>query len=91
MKSQLNPENTYDLHNKDNFNKTLDISLNDVINKYSIKFTKLPSSCVTAINNPPMILNIFMFIILVDIHPDTIPSLPKILMIPVDVNPAPTT
>ena len=35
MKSQLNPENTYDLHNKDNFNKTLDISLNDVINKYS--------------------------------------------------------
>ena len=35
MKSQGNPENTYSLHNIDNFNKTLDISVNDVVNKYS--------------------------------------------------------
>ena len=35
MKSHENPENTYSLHNVDNFNKTLDISLNDVVNKYT--------------------------------------------------------
>ena len=35
MKSHLNPENTFSLHNGDNFKKSLDISLNDVINKYS--------------------------------------------------------
>lgn len=35
MKSQGNPENTYSLHNVDNFNKTLDITVNDVINKYT--------------------------------------------------------
>ena len=34
MKSQINPENTYSLHNVDNFNKVLNISVNDVINKY---------------------------------------------------------
>ena len=35
MKSHGNPENTYSLHNVDNFNKTLDISLNDITNKYT--------------------------------------------------------
>jgi len=35
MKSQVNQENTYSLHNVDNFNKVLDISVNDVMNKYS--------------------------------------------------------
>ena len=35
MKSQINSENTYSLHNVDNFNKVLNISVNDVINKYS--------------------------------------------------------
>ena len=35
MKSQINPENTYSLHNVDNFNKVLNISVNDVMNKYS--------------------------------------------------------
>ena len=35
MKSQANPENTYSLHNVDNFNKTLDISVNDIMNKYT--------------------------------------------------------
>jgi hypothetical protein len=34
MKSQINPENTYSLHNVDNFNKVLNISVNDVMNKY---------------------------------------------------------
>jgi hypothetical protein len=35
MKSQGNQENTYSLHNVDNFNKSLDISVNDVMNKYT--------------------------------------------------------
>lgn len=35
MKSQVNPENTYSLHNVNNFNKTLDTTVNDIINKYS--------------------------------------------------------
>jgi len=35
MKSHGNPENTYSLHNVDNFNKTLDTSVNDVVNKYT--------------------------------------------------------
>lgn len=35
MKSQVNPENTYSLHNVNNFNKILEISVNDVINKYT--------------------------------------------------------
>ena len=35
MKSHVNPENTYSLHNVDNFNKILEVSVNDVINKYS--------------------------------------------------------
>jgi len=35
MKSQGNPENTYSLHNVDNFNKTLDTSVNDIMNKYT--------------------------------------------------------
>ena len=35
MKSQGNPENKYSLHNVDNFNKTLDISVNDIMNKYT--------------------------------------------------------
>ena len=35
MKSQVNPENTYSLHNVNNFNKVLEISVNDVINKYT--------------------------------------------------------
>ena len=34
MKSHVNPENTYSLHNVDNFNKILEVSVNDVINKY---------------------------------------------------------
>jgi len=35
MKSHGNPENIYSLHNVDNFNKILDISVNDVVNKYT--------------------------------------------------------
>jgi hypothetical protein len=35
MKSHGNPENAYSLHNVDNFNKSLDISVNDVISKYT--------------------------------------------------------
>lgn len=35
MKSQINPENTHSLHNVDNFNKVLNISVSDVMNKYS--------------------------------------------------------
>ena len=35
MKSQINPENTYSLHNVDNFNKGLDICVSDIINKYT--------------------------------------------------------
>jgi hypothetical protein len=35
MKSCVNLENNYSLHNVDNFNKTLDISVNDVVKKYT--------------------------------------------------------
>jgi hypothetical protein len=35
MKSQGNLENNYSLHNVDNFNKTLDVSVNDVVKKYT--------------------------------------------------------
>jgi len=35
MKSHGNPENSYSLHNVDNFNKTLEISVNDITNKYT--------------------------------------------------------
>jgi hypothetical protein len=35
MKSHGNLENIYSLHNVDNFNKTLDISVNDVVKKYT--------------------------------------------------------
>ena len=35
MKSPVNSENTYSLHNVNNFNKSLEISVNDIINKYS--------------------------------------------------------
>ena len=35
MKSHGNLENNYSLHNVDNFNKTLDISVNDVVEKYT--------------------------------------------------------
>ena len=34
MKSHVNQENIYSLHNVDNFNKTLDININDVVEKY---------------------------------------------------------
>ena len=35
MKSHENLENNYSLHNVDNFSKTLDISVNDVVKKYT--------------------------------------------------------
>jgi len=35
MKTQSNIENTHSLHNVDNFNKTLDKNINDVMNKYT--------------------------------------------------------
>jgi hypothetical protein len=35
MKSQINTENTYSLHNEDNFNKTLNTNVSDVMNKYT--------------------------------------------------------
>ena len=35
MKSQGNTENSYSLHNADNFNKTLDTSVTDVMSKYT--------------------------------------------------------
>jgi hypothetical protein len=35
MKSHLNQENMYSLHNIDNFNKTLDMNVNYIIDKYS--------------------------------------------------------
>lgn len=35
MKSQVNPENIYSLHNVDNFKKELDINVNDGMNKYT--------------------------------------------------------
>ena len=34
MKTQTNTENTYSLHNVDNFNKIFDKNVNDVMNKY---------------------------------------------------------
>lgn len=35
MKTQTNTENTYSLHNVDNFNKIFDKNVNDVMNKYA--------------------------------------------------------
>jgi len=35
MKSQINPENMYSLHNVNNFNKGLDTCVSDVVNKYT--------------------------------------------------------
>lgn len=35
MKTQINTENTYSLHNVDNFNKTLDTNVNDIMDKYT--------------------------------------------------------
>ena len=76
MKSHENLENNYSLHNVDNFSKTLDISVNDVVKKYTelvieylkfiyenIKIQNLTYSKFIVIRGLETITNVFSIIL----------------------------
>ena len=76
MKSHVNQENIYSLHNVDNFNKTLDINLIDVVEKYvylvieylkfiyeNIKVQNLTYSKFIVIRGLETITNVFSIIL----------------------------